>query len=76
MAKNTYELTCKAKHVEIKDGIAIITFERNDAEIPINAEDSGEIQSNALWENFTHSFRSFDDEGNEIMFDYHTGEVI
>ena len=70
MAKIKYVLACEAKNVEIVDGNAIITFEREtDVEDVSDAEASGEYQSNMLWEIFGHSFAAYDDNGDEIIYD-------
>jgi len=69
MAKIKYVLVCEAKNVEIVDGNAVITFEREtDVEDVSDAEASGEYQGNMLWECFGHSFAAYDDNGNEIVY--------
>lgn len=76
MAKVSYELTCKAKHVEIVDGVAIITFEREvDVSEISDAEASGEYQSDMLWECFEHSFEARGDNGDVIQYN-DEGEMV
>ena len=79
MPKYRYELTVHEDDIDIirddNDGMITLYLEGDIDEIDVSSVDlNGDRQNDILWGSFEHNFVCFDDEGNEIEFDYHTGE--
>lgn len=79
MPKARYTLIASSDLVKVEtiDGNTVLVFEWECDESDVDtADQSGNYQTDCLWEIFDHIFEAFEDDGTRIEYDYHTGEKI